>query len=113
MHTIPGQEIADIFRKAIRKETEVVAVGYSWNDAFAGNAHIRIDGYDLLIFNDCLELDYVDTATAPDGRTGDFDKWFDDGDEPVSLINQEEVARMERILEEAPVIGPIAERPVP
>lgn len=104
MATIPGVEIAELFRQAIRGEIEVVAVGYSWEDAFAGNSRIRMGGYDMLIFNDCYELDYVDSATSPDGRTGDFDTWYDNGDEPVALLSSTEVAAMESILENAPVI---------
>ena len=101
MNTIPEEEIAELFRKAIRGETKVVAVGFSWNSAGCGNARVRIDGYDLVIFNDCQELDYVDSVTAPDGRTGDFDDWLNG---PVAFLNPDEQELMERILESAEVV---------
>ena len=105
METIPGTEIADLFRQAIKGEVEVMAVDSSWEDVWCGDALIIIGGYKLRIFNDCGELDYVSTATAPDGREGDFDKWYDEADEPVASLCPGEIAKMEAILEAAPVVS--------
>lgn len=103
---IPGEEIAELFRKTIRREVKIAAVGKSWKDVYAGEVRFRIAGYELVIFNDCNELDYVDSAVAPDGRRGDFDGWWESHTEPVSLLNDHERRRMEDFLERAPVDSP-------
>ena len=104
---IPGAEIVELFRRAIRREVKIVAVGCSWNDVYAGNVYVRIDGYELVIFNDCSQLDYVDKATAPDGRRGDFDEWWLSNTEPVELMSDDEGRQLEFLLENAPVVEPL------
>lgn len=66
---------------------------------------VRIDGYKLAIFNDCNQVDYVDSATAPDGRIADFDDWMIGNDEPVDLLTDEEQDRLEILMEAAEVIA--------
>ena len=57
-----------------------------------------------MIFNDCNQVDYVDSALAPDGRRGDFDDRWNVGEEPVDLLTDEEQTRLEALMEEAAVI---------
>ncbi|MGA2570579.1 MAG: hypothetical protein ABSF23_08680 [Terracidiphilus sp.] len=100
---VSGQEILDLFRKAIRGEVKIVALGRSWNDVYAGDVRFRIGDYEVVIFNDCNELDYADSVTAPDGRAGDFDDWWDTDTEPVRLLTEPEYTALEHLLESAPV----------
>jgi hypothetical protein len=101
---IPGQEIAELFRRALRGEVKIFTVGASWTDIYASNVEVRIGGYKLVIFNDCNQVDYVDSAITPDGREGDFDDWFFSDTEPVDLLNDEEQTRLETLMEAAPVV---------
>lgn len=100
---VTGPELVELFRKAIRREVKIVAVGPSWKEVYAGDVRFRIGGYTVVIFNDCDELDYVDSATAPDGREGDFDAWSQQNLEPVSLLTELEYQQLENLLERAPV----------
>lgn len=100
---VTGPELVELFRKAIRREVKVVALGASWKNVYAGDVRFRIGDYTVTIFNDCNELDYVDSARAPDGREGDFDAWFDANQEPVSLLTKLEFQQLENLLEGAPV----------
>lgn len=104
-NAIPGEEIAELFRKAIRREVKIVAVGTSWNEVYAGDAKLRIGDYEVVIFNDCNELDYVDSAIAPDGRTGNFDEWDNSNTDPVALLTDAEQSQLQHRLESAPVTG--------
>jgi hypothetical protein len=99
---IEGSEVAELFRQALRGEVSVRCVGDDWNTIYAGNCAFMFGDWSVVIFNDCLELDYVDSAAAPDGRTGDFDGWYDIGREPVGLLTDAEVAAMESLLESLP-----------
>jgi len=100
---VTGPELVELFRKAIRREVEIVALGEPWKDNYSGNIRFRIGGYTVVIFNDCNELDYVDSATAPDGREGDFEAWWFQNLEPVSLLTELEFQQLENLLEQAPV----------
>jgi hypothetical protein len=100
---LTGEEVADLFRRVILRELKIIAIGNSWKQVYAGNVRVRIDGYEFVIFNDCDELDYVDSAAAPDGRRGDFDGWSESNSEPVSLLTKYERSRLEGFLESAPV----------
>ncbi|MGO8756955.1 MAG: hypothetical protein ACLQG3_02410 [Terracidiphilus sp.] len=100
---VTGQEIVELFRKAIRGEAATVALGESWNDVNSGNVRFRIGDYEVAIFNDCNELDYADSATAPDGRKGDFDDWWDTDTEPVRQLTEKEYEALEHLLESAQV----------
>jgi hypothetical protein len=102
---IPGQEIAELFRRALRREVKIFTVGGSWTEIYASNVDVRIDGCKLVIFNDCNQVDYVDHAIAPDGREADFDDWWFAHEEPVDLLTDQEQTRLETLMEEAPVVA--------
>ena len=100
---VTGREIAELFRKAIRREVKIAAVGESWNQVYAGDVRFRIGDFTVVIFNDCNELDYVDSAFAADGREGDFDTWWNTEMDPLKLLTPLEFQQLENLLERAPV----------
>ena len=54
----------------------------------------------LLIFVDAGELDYVDSATTPDGRSGDYDQWGSplyEGPDPIDSLSPEEQQTLLRL----------------
>lgn len=99
MTSIPAAEIAELFRRLIRKERRVQLAPprIAWNDVYAGDVHFMIAGYHVAIFNDCDEFDYVDSARAPDGRTCHFDDWQTEGKNPVDLLDEPERASLHEI----------------
>lgn len=115
--TLTGQEVAEQLRRAIRGEVSLLLASdqhETWDEAFASNVVFDVGGWRIEIFNDCDSIDYCDSATAPDGRKGDFDDWksiFDDdgdisrsGTEPIRYIiahNDEEFAALERLFKAA------------
>jgi hypothetical protein len=99
--TVTGEEIAESFRKALRLEVRITAVGRRWKEVYAGDVTFRVGDYKVVIFNDCNELDYVDSATAPDGRAGEFDAWWISRTEPLSLLNDREKQLLQDLLDSA------------
>lgn len=89
---VSGYEIAAVLRQVGRGEIAVKLVdsGWPWNRVYAGNVAFEIAGYRLVIFNDCDELDYIDSVVTPDDRVGDFEEWYINGEEPVSLLTEAE-----------------------
>lgn len=45
-----------------------------WWEVFAGNVrYTTSNGWTIIVFNDCNDWDYVDTLTAPDGRSAEYE----------------------------------------
>lgn len=91
-HQVSGQEIADLLRQVGQGEMTVKLVDprCTWERVYAGNVAFEIAGYRVVIFNDCDELDYIDSVVTPDDRIGDFEAWYVNGEEPVSLLTEAE-----------------------
>lgn len=99
MSTIQASEIAEVFRQALRGEIEVKVEGdEAWDEVYCGDVEFLFGNWRVAVFNDCSEFDYVSHATAPDGRTVDFDDWGLDED-PVAMLTMEELAAMEFLVE--------------
>ena len=105
-HSVPAAEVAELLRRAIRGEVAVTLANpeWSWSDA-TGDCGFRIDGWEVVMYNDFGDLDYVDSVRAPDGRTGDFDYWFGNlaiyGSNPAAYLSQREDALLLDLLEKA------------
>jgi hypothetical protein len=44
------------------------------------------------------KFDYVDSLVTPDGREGDFDEWYSQGELPRDLLTEEERDAVEEVL---------------
>jgi hypothetical protein len=101
MTAIQASEIAEVFRQALRGEIAVKIEGSeTWDDVYCGNVSFKFGDWRIEVFNDCWEFDYVENATAPDGRTAEFKQWEVD---PVGLLTEAEIAAMEFLVEELTV----------
>lgn len=102
--SIEAIEVADIFRRALRGEIAVKLLGTdAWLDVFCGDVEFMFDDWSIVIYNDVNELDYVDSAIAPDGRTVEYDDWFErgtcNGADPVDLLSSAERDSLESLIE--------------
>jgi hypothetical protein len=99
---LSGIEVVEQLRRALRGEVAIaLADNRGWNDTYAGDCAFHVSDWRIVFFNDCDELDYCDCATSPDGRTGDFDCWWDESTEPVALLTDSERCSLESMLESA------------
>lgn len=92
---IRADEVVEQLRRAIRRQVEVKCYvsGYTWQDAYSrGNITFHVGEWLITFFNDCGDLDYVDKAVAPDGRTAEFDDWWTDDEEGSA----EPIAQLQR-----------------
>jgi hypothetical protein len=88
---IPALEVADQMRGFLAGNV----VGEWRGSEVDPELHLS-NGWVLTFFNDCGSLDYLDKASAPDGRVQD--KWLSEGDnwyDPVSELTQEEYKDLE------------------
>ena len=72
----------------------------SWDEIFAGLFLIEVEGWQLTFFNDSGELDYCDECISPDGRRWTFESVVGDGLDPIFLLNTQEQAVLERLLQQ-------------
>jgi hypothetical protein len=110
-------EVAEQLRKAVNGEVEVklfrprksklkrveekldkVPQLQSWNEVYAGNVEFAIGDWRVIIFNDCNELDYIDSAFAPNRLKGTFDSWSEN---PLRYLTTAEQTQLELLLERA------------
>lgn len=70
----------------------------SWNEIYHGLIPIEIEGWLLILFNDCDTLDYCEYGRSPDDRVGTPELWQRDGADPVELLCGREREQLERLL---------------
>lgn len=74
---LPAEDVRQQMRKALRGEVQVtIKPGTdTWDDTYAGNVEFLFGDWEIMVFNDCDSFDYVDSATASDGRAGAYESW--------------------------------------
>ena len=70
----------------------------SWDGIYAGHFRVRIDGWELSIYNDCDELDYCEECISPDGRRWSFDSGNRFGTDAIALLSTWEHQTLEHLL---------------
>lgn len=103
MPALTAAEVADQLRRAIRGEVPITLQPHwpTWDDVYAGNVEFVIGDWSVTIFNDCDELDYVDSATAPDGRTGECNEWWLAAHDPLHGFTKEDSEKLTELLRTA------------
>lgn len=69
------KEAVNILRRIGRGKVKVVLDGADWHSVHAGNVCFKVEGWEIVIFNDCDSFDYMDHMIAPDGRSMEFEDW--------------------------------------
>lgn len=77
MPGIATEEIVDLLRRVGNGEVvpRLANPERTWRDTYCGEVDFLVDGWQVAVFNDCDDFDYIDSAIAPDGRTGKFEDW--------------------------------------
>lgn len=96
MPVITDQEMADYLRRLIRGDVTWKVVGTPWSMIYMGDVEfVTSDGWRITAFNDVGRLDYVFSATSPDGKTHTFDMHSDaDAVDLLSASEQDAIARL-------------------
>lgn len=98
---LSAREVCQILREVTWGQRTMSKVGdASWDEIYAGHFHVRVDGWELSIYNDCDELDYCAECVSPDGRRWSFDSGDLYGTDPVALLSVWEHQTLERLLKE-------------
>lgn len=100
------EEARDVLLRAIAGSAAVRLLnpGQTWDQTYAGDVGFVIDGWEFWFFNDCDDLDYVDSVRSPDGRFAEYGDWKSDCgafSDPLSGIDSDGCAALERLLKEA------------
>ena len=68
------------------------------DEVYACHFQVDVDGWQIVLFNDCDTLDYCENATSPDGRLWRFELGDRLGTDPVALLSTWEHQTLERLL---------------
>lgn len=106
MSDLTGHEVTAVLRGIIAGDVVVEAVSpgaANPRDRF-GDVEFIADGWSIVIFFDCGDLDYVDRATSPEGRTVQFEAMWGSQSEPITFgLGWDELAALDMQLAKAPV----------
>jgi hypothetical protein len=101
MPPLTAQDVCQVLKDiTLKRRTMKRACAQSWDEIFAGLFHIEVEGWQLVIFNDCGELDYCDEGISPDGRRWSFESVASDGFDPIFLLSTQEQTVLKRLLQE-------------
>ena len=96
---LSAREVGQVLRDVTWGRRLMTKVGHeSWGGIYAGNFRVLIDGWELLIYNDCDELDYCEECISPDGRRWSFDSGARFGTDPTALLSTWEHHTLEKLL---------------
>lgn len=109
MTRVSNAEVLDLLRAVGKGECipHLKDPALTWKAVYAGEVAYAVGGWQVSVFNDCDSWDYIDSVEAPDGRTGEYEDWYDEGGEspqPDDLLYAEDAAcyqRMQRAFIEA------------
>jgi hypothetical protein len=73
----------------------------SARDVYCGIVAFSLDGLRVAFYFDCADLDYCEWAEDGAGQRGEFDGWFDQGEEPVAMLDEVDQERLRQLLVEA------------
>ena len=101
---VSPEEVAAVLRKVVAGEIAITLADPSstWAEVYAGDVEFFAGGWSITFFNDCMELDYVDSATAPDGRRSEFDEWSNEEtgyNNPLVHLTRAERTTLEQLLD--------------
>jgi hypothetical protein len=88
---IPREEIVGVLHALADHPEEVSDVA-----ARDPDVSLKFRGWSLFFFDDAGDLDYLDSAYAPDGRRGEFDDWYTNRD-PIDELSRAEKNRIAAI----------------
>jgi hypothetical protein len=96
---LTAREVYQVLKDvALGTRTMTRTSSQSWSEIYHGLMPVEIDGWRLILFNDCDTLDYCEYCRSPDGRVGTLELWQRDGPDPVDLLSASEREQLERLL---------------
>ncbi|MBB2981804.1 DUF7693 family protein [Paraburkholderia tropica] len=100
---ISAEEVAEILRGAAHGRLQLTVIGERWSDVHCGDVEVSVAGWTIVIFNDCMDVDYVDSAVSPDGRSVEYSDWFEAagafGADPIDLLSGTDGSALRELLE--------------
>jgi hypothetical protein len=106
MCDLTGHEVATLLRRVIAGDVgvQVVSPQAGGLRGWCCDIEVIADGWSIVIFIDCGDLDYVDRATSPDGRTVQFEAMWQHQSEPLTFgLGSAELAALTMQLDRAAV----------
>lgn len=96
---LSAREVGQVLRDVTWGRRVMTKVSHeSWDGIYAGHFRVRIDGWELSIYNDCDELDYCEECISPDERRWSFDSGDRFGTDPIALLSTWEHQKFEQLL---------------
>ena len=84
MSGITAAELRSVLEAVERREVSLMPEGRTADEIYAGDVSYCVsNGWRLVVFNDCNDWDYLDSAVAPDGRRVEYPSGLEPFDEDL------------------------------
>lgn len=94
---LTAREVSQVLREVVLGRRTMTKVGdLSWDEVYACHLVVDVQGWRIMIYNDCDELDYCEQAVRPDGQRWDFNPGA--RTDPIALLSTWEHQCLERLL---------------
>lgn len=91
------REVSQVLREVVLGRRTMAKISdQTWDEVYACHFLVDVEGWRIVLYNDCDELDYCEQAVSPDGQLWDFDPGY--RTDPVALLSAWEHQRLERLL---------------
>lgn len=98
--SLSGQRVLQALRGALDGNLKVRLAdpAISASDVYCGLVVFVLDGLRVAFYFDCSDLDYCEWAEDEAGHRGELDSWFDQGEEPVAMLDEVDQERLRQLL---------------
>lgn len=76
-----------------------IKLDHPWREIHHTYGEFEIDGWRIIAYRRSFGIKYIDSATAPDGRWGNFDSWEAREGNPVTLLTDDEQDALDELIE--------------
>lgn len=98
---LTARAVCQVLREVTFGRRAMTKIGsQTWDDVYACHFLVNVDGWRIVLYNDCDTLDYCHEALSPDGQRWAFDLGDRYGTDPVALLSTWEHQTLERMLKE-------------
>ena len=69
MGSLNSRELCQGLREVVLERRTITKVGaQAWDEVYACHFVVDVEGWRIVLYNDCDELDYCEECVSPDGR---------------------------------------------
>ena len=100
------EDLVSIIKKIANGQVKMFVVGeYQFQDAYSGNILFKAGDWEITIFCDCGDYDYIDNAKSPSGKVYEYEDIYPDKDHIEAILDDEVHDKFVKAVYDAPLLN--------